>query len=125
MMKTLPALIIAFAAMLTACTPGDTADKLRNSQLPVGVPPVTFSYQYYTCGGPPEIWYNEAEKSVWAKYGVAPHNFGCMITDSILTAVKTHNDSLFTLLQSGFPGINEARIRQEIAASRQTLMKKP
>ncbi len=73
-----------------------------------------FKWVFYEYGGPPEPYFSKAQKEVWKRYGVETYGFGCEVTAGLSGDIKTHNDSLFALLQPKYPGLTEDRILGEM-----------
>ena len=110
-MKPLAYLLLLSGLAGTACRNDRTQPTEQEHTTPAGLP---FHVAYYDYGGPPEPYYDKAQKAVFKKYGIAHKNFGCVITDSLVNASQRHNDSLFARLQPRFPGLTEDRLLLEM-----------
>ena len=83
-------------------------------------PGSAFSHVYYAIGGPLEPAFAKAQQAVLARYSLSYSSFGCVVTDSLIRAIRQHNDSLFTHLQKRFPGLSEVRLSHEMQGYSQT-----
>ena len=110
-MKPLVYLLLLSGLAGTACR-NDRTQPVEQEHADMIVPP--FHFAYYDYGGPPEPYYDKAQKAIFKQYGIAHKNVGCVITDSLVGASHRHNDSLFARLQPKFPGLTEERLLLEM-----------